>query len=71
MEFFAHCLDPQFLEQKILAELPVVCKSLLCDRVYHVIAVFFNLYDWTCILLWERQWGTVIVGALVNPRPIT
>ncbi len=51
MEFFAHCLDQQFLEQGILAELPVVCNSLLCDRVYHAIAVFFDIYDWTCILL--------------------
>ncbi len=57
MEFFAHCLDPQFLEQGIFAELPVVCNSLLRDRVYHTIAVFFNLYDWTCILLLGKTTG--------------
>ncbi len=48
---------PQFLEQRILAELPVVCNSLLCDRVYHTIAVFFDLYYWTCILLLGKTTG--------------
>jgi hypothetical protein len=57
MEFFAHCLDPQFLEQRLLDELPLVCNSLLCYRVYHTIAVFFDLYDWTCILFLRKATG--------------
>ncbi len=71
MEFFAHCFDPQFLEQGILDEHPVVCNSLLCDRAYYAIAAFFDLYDWTCILLLRKAMGDCDVGALVNPRPIT
>ncbi len=61
MELLAHCLDPQFFEQGILAELPVVCNSLLRDKVYNAIAVFFDLYDWTCILLLGKTTGVCVL----------
>ena len=57
MEFFAHCLDPQVLEQGVLDGLPVVCNCLLCDRVYYAIAVFFNFDDWICILILGKTAG--------------
>ena len=72
MDFFAHSLEPQFVEQMILDELSVVCNSLLCDRgcttplQYSSISIIRSVYCFG-----ERQHGTVMVGVLVNPRPIT
>ncbi len=57
MEFFAHCLDPQVLEQGILDELHVVCNCLIRDRVYDTIAVIFDFDDGTCMLIVGKTMG--------------
>jgi hypothetical protein len=51
IEFFAHCLEPQIPEQGIFDQLPVMGDSFFGDRVYHVIAVFFDFNDRACILI--------------------
>jgi hypothetical protein len=51
MEFFAHCLEPQLLEQGILDQLPVMGVNFFCDRVYHTFAVFCDFNDRAYILI--------------------
>jgi hypothetical protein len=55
MEIFAHCLEPQIPEQGIFDQLPVIGDGLFGDRVYYIIAVFFDFNDRACELILGKR----------------
>jgi hypothetical protein len=70
IEFFAHCFEPQISEQGIFDQLPIMGDCFLGDRAYYTIAVFFNFYDRTCVLIVGKfsrdRYGRCISKAHVN-----